>query len=291
MDEKTLILLIVSAVVSLVLFIVLWQMKIGEIKRDTLLHSLLGFLLLALPGFFGLVVGKAPQLVYLACLLIFLLLGILHAWRMYSLYWARRASGDPSRDSFFPEFVFTLFMAALGVIVFTIHFWVWASEFALAFSTVLIFFPLPFLFLKAYDFAIQIQAPDYEKKAVWEDFSPILGANTEINVRFKVHTRLINEKNFFARRTGVSVEAAYNDILGNVFRYGIEEVNREEPDIQIINLERDESKPFWWLFYIKFVLWRPNTWNRKIRYLDVGATVKENKLKSGDIIVAKRILF
>jgi hypothetical protein len=291
MDEKTLILLIVSAVVSLVLFIVLWQMKIGEIKRDTLLHCLLGFLLLALPGFFGLAVSKAPQLAYLTCLLIFLLLGILHTWRMYSLYWARRVSGDPSRDSFFSEFVFTLFMTALGIIGFTIHLWIWASEFALAFSTALIFFPLPFLFLKAYDFAIQIQAPDYEKKAVWEDFSPSLGKDTEINVRFNVHAQLVDEKKFFSKMTGVYVEAAYEDILGNVFRYGIEEINREEPDIQIIDLNRNESKPFWWLFYIKFILWRPSTWNRKIRYLDAGRTVKENRLISGDIIVAKRILF
>jgi len=298
--KASIIFLIVGGVIAIVLGIIFWQLKKEDIKRKTLIYLMVSVILAALPGFLGITVRQTPSIAYLASLLIFVIYGSLHVWLMYGLYWSRRASGDPSRDSFLPEFVFTLLLTVLGVLAFSANFNAWDSEnywqsnFLPLFSGVVIAFPLPFLFIKAYDFAMQIKAPDYEKKAEWSDFSNALAPDPTTKLRFVVAHTLKDENNPFRKKDSFRIEIAPEDILGNIFRYGVEELNDVEPGKKIIDLEEDQYTDIprlWWLFKVKFRLGRPNTWNRKIRYLDPFAKAEENLIKNGDTIIAKRVPF
>lgn len=291
---KILIFLLILSIIAIGITIWFWQLKRKDIKRATIIYIVLSILILTLVGFLGMAVYISPPRIYLIILLIFLLLGIVHSSIMYSLNWAKKKTGDPSKDSFLPELLFTLLIGLYGLILYSLNFSLWNEDYPLVFSTAILSFPIPFLFLKTFHFSTHIKAPEFDKKARWDQFSDTLGTEMELALRFQVAGTFEQERNPFHKRRTFRMAMANEDLLGNVFRYGIEEVNTEEDDIEIEDLERGgENKvpDFWWLFVVKTVLWKPSTWSRKIRYLDPFISVKDNRLRDGDIVIAKRIVF
>lgn len=222
------------------------------------------------------------------------LLGLLHFGLMYYFFsWPRRDPVLSEMDSFWPELCFTLMVGSLGGLLFTLHFWWWAPDYAGLFANTLLMFPLPFIILKTADKALQIPPPDYEHKwrfpaSVVEDRT--LKWDDPMKVFFHTGIGYSEDHKPLAKRCKMWVEPSEHETLGNAFRLGIREYNIDAGARSIKDLGFEQQSPsVWWMFFVKPVLWRPHTWFAD-RVLNADASLNHNKLREGDIIIAKRIM-
>jgi hypothetical protein len=79
--------------------------------------------------------------------------------------------------------------------------------------------------------------------------------------------------------------------MGDIFRVLVQE-RRKRRDlalIQDIGTEYRGQAPFWLLFSIKRIWYRPSTWSRKVRYVNPNLSVEENEIQQGDVIRVERL--
>lgn len=221
------------------------------------------------------------------------LVGIFHAWWLYNkLFWSRRDSFSWEKDSVLLEFLFTflitlaLSIGILGVLFFTaeaISELYWSAGFALM---------VPFLFVKTYDFLLQIPAKVYRVK--WHFTKQLINENdwdwtNEMWLHFEVRESW--NKPGMKRTAAFRILTPRHIQLGEVYRLAVREYNRKGPDIvvQDLGFEAENTGRFWWLFSLKFMWSRPHTWFPDIRFLNPYDSVLTNALRPGDVVLARRI--
>jgi len=108
-------------------------------------------LIFALIGLTGLInIESAPGFFMILQLGVFLL-GLLHSVTLYKL------NSWTEQESFLHEFIFTLYIAMLGALAFLLVFAHFNKQgYALVFSSAFIFFLVPFLVSKCFDFMLMI---------------------------------------------------------------------------------------------------------------------------------------
>ncbi|MBX0289472.1 TssN family type VI secretion system protein [Hymenobacter sp. HSC-4F20] len=93
---------------------------------------------------------------------------------------------------------------------------------------------------------------------------------------------------WMSRRFGESLyhdfssKAPYEMHLGDLFHIFLTDYNALKPDQSLQYLD-EQGQPFGWVFYAKQAWWKPR------RYLDPDYSFRDNFLKQGDIIVARRV--
>ena len=238
---------------------------------------------------------KSP-IIYMVLQGLFLLLGMAHVWYMYKwLFWSKRDPRIASEDSFWPELVYTLgilfFMTAAIIAVYGYY-----NGFDKVgnFYLIGILFILPFIYLKSYDVINQIPVRDFSQK--WQFSNERIKEDqwdwvNEIWVQFRVRENWEGERKKSGRKAVFRIHAPRKVPIREVFRLAVREYNRGGPEISVQDLgfEQENADRFWWLFSIKFVWYRPNTWFRKVRYLDPYSSTVLNEVRPTDIILAKRI--
>lgn len=286
--------------VSLVLLIIFMSV----FKRDqndwrTRLYLLFMILVGALAGLWfeygSSAQGNALHIIYWALQGIFFIMGILHLWWMYQkLFWSKRDSFQAENDSFWPELVYTLTVLFLmTAALFSVCYF---SDFEKVFNywAISISFVLPFFFLKSYDFLNQIPQRDFSQRWMFTDDR--IGEENwdwvnEIWVQFEVRENLVSERLSKGRTASFRIYAPRRVPLREVFRLAVREYNRKGPEVSVQDLgfERENKDRFWWLFSIKFLWYRPNTWFRRVRYLDPYSSPVKNEIRHTDIVKARRM--
>jgi hypothetical protein len=224
---------------------------------------------------------------------IFLLLGILHVFLLYRIFsWARRDRLYPDKDSLLPELLFSLVLMGLGGVVFLFHFWFWVPEYSGFFAYALPLFLLPFLFIKTMDAALQVPQPDYEQKwrfpAGFLDDRSLKWENPQ-KIFFHTAIDVKDDRRPLSRSCKMWVEPSRDESLANAFRLGVREYNIDAGATAIRDLGFEPGTPsLWWMFYLKPILWRPHTWMGQ-KVLDATASLGRNRLREGDIVVARRV--
>jgi Type VI secretion system, TssN len=235
--------------------------------------------------------------IYISLQVIFLLLGIGHIWWMYrKLFWSKRDSFWIENDSFWPELLYTLailFLMSAGLLGAYGYFEVDFSNIT-HYWGICILFVVPFLFFKSYDFFNQIPQRDFSQR--WVFTNDRIGEDNwdwvnEIWVQFEVKENLVSERLKKGRLASFRIEAPRKVPLRETFRLAVREYNSKAPDINVQDLgfEQENVGHFWWLFSIKFVWRRPETWFRKIRYLNPYSSPVKNEIRPNDIVVARRM--
>lgn len=293
-------------VIILTLFIRLrWE---GSVNKIVLIYSLLAIFCISLTGLLGLLDKKTTSFVFLLCQLIFLLYGLLHAYLMYrsedkritAFKWVKRNSDDPERDSFWPEYLFTFGLSFLGLAVFVVVFEVLAKGDYVGYS--ITFLPagigliLPLIMLKTLDSARQIAPRDYS--VTWSPHKLTIELARwqleSVELDFRLAKSIADENRFLHKKMEPFIaKLDPNQSLGDIFllaiiAYNKDKINSAKDQIQDIGPEPN-IEPFWWLMKLKFIPWKPRTWNPKYRLLDPNASYKENDLCHKDVIVAKRM--
>ncbi len=235
------------------------------------------------------------SLVFLINLAALLLVGVVHTKGMYTLMWARRDALQWRKDSLGKETGFTVglsvlmalgSMAALGLLMrqWDVIFTMWG---------LLLAFPLPFLLLKASDGLGQIPRRDFDRKWFYETFPfDETGWKREhlLAVGFIVADSLANENRWFSTKARFSIVIPRDQELRLIYRLALREYHEKNPSVPVQELGYEENtRQFWWLFYVRFVLWKPRTWWRQFRYLNPNETIANNHIRNGDFITAKRI--
>lgn len=290
--------------------IFLWLNK-GKTDKRTWIYIALFFLL-------GILLGALVHLlnspkgsnwrysqIYFLFQLVFLALGILNAWLLYSkLFWSYRDTSRADRDSFWTEGLFTFTTATLSVVALITTFTLISDKSIadqnrpdLVFGGLIIVFIVPFLILKGYDFLNQIPTRNFDVKWTYPTHTPlepnrwIWEHRTWVN--FEVAESLENEGKWRIKPARFSVETPREQSLEDVYRLALREHHERGPAIPVQDLgyERSRQGDFWWLFKIKFIFWRPNTWFRKNRFLDPYTSVVQNDIRQGDVVKAQRMFY
>lgn len=93
---------------------------------------------------------------------------------------------------------------------------------------------------------------------------------------------------WMSRRFGESLfhdfssKAPYDMRFGDLFHIFLTDYNRLKPD-QALQYLNEQGAPFGWMFYAKQRWWKPR------RYINPDYSFRDNFLKQGDIIVARRV--
>jgi hypothetical protein len=264
-------------------------------KKQEIIYLIISLILFTGTGILStLITSLKGETLFLLAQTGFFLFGTVHLILLYRIFsWARRDQVHKDRDSFLPEFLFTLLIMSSGGIGFLLHFWYWVPEYSGFFSYTLPLFLVPFIFVKTIDAALQVPQPDYELKwrfpagilddrsLKWENAQKIF-FHTAINIK--------EDRKPVTRRCKMWVEPSRDESLANAFRLGVREYNIDAGATSIRELGFEPGTPsLWWMFYLKPVLWRPRTWMGQ-KVLDASVSLARNKLKEGDIVVARRIL-
>ncbi len=237
-------------------------------------YSLLFLLLLSLLGLFGLSKMEKPLLTFINVQSGVLILGVLHCWLLFKI------NRWPQRDSFWPELVFTMFIGLIGLIGFI---WVFGffngTDYLKLFSFSVILFSIPFLFLKTFDYALEIPALDYPKWHYSQDAVPEIETlpDDKVIVVALEFFRNVGDPTTVKSRAKAPLRMEF----GSYFALFINEYNEANIGNRINYLDHSHQS-YGWTFYKK-----PKWWQFK-RYIDPKNTLNENKLAENDIIIAER---
>ena len=275
---------------------------IDQTNRPTLVYALLMLLVGVGLGFLTYYNNKQDNLnlanSYTWLQVFFLALGIFHTWLMYKkLFWSKRDGFAKSRDSFLPELLYSIFLMAL-VTVGILAALSFKGQTVLAglFWAVALPFLVPFVLLKTFDALNQIPTRDFSQKWVFTK-EPIREDNwhwvNELWIEFEVYDSWASERRRAGRKARFRIRAPRQVPLREVYRLAVREYNQKGPEVvlQDLGFEMVHNGQFWWLFSIKFIWGKPNTWFRSIRYLDPYKATVAGELELTDIIVARRMPF
>ena len=250
-------------------------------KKLAILYAL--FILISF-GLVGLlssnkVLNDTPINSYYGFQFLFLVLGGLHLHILRKYFPA--LSDDKSK--FFPEFLFTLVYVCLGLIAFLQV----VSRFRPAFSYVFIastlFFILPTLFYKMYEFAMQIALP------IYDSWSYPLGKEIKDPTKDElVNPRVISfefrKKEDENNITNFRVKAPQEMEFGKLFYFFIVDYNERHPESEIEILDKKTQQPSTWVFHFK-----PNWWS-SVRHINFNQTVSANDIKEDSVIICSRVI-
>jgi hypothetical protein len=239
--------------------------------------------------------------------LVFLTFGCISTWGVFKLDWAVRNRFDAEKDCFEIEFAFISVVSSVSVLLFSVaptwvnivpnaklvellpaeHFW-----------DVGLCGILPFLMIKVGDWASQIPYKDVENRWAYPieplnyefwDWYDLMQINFEISQSLRTEYRLVQKPFNYVMNPWILAPKAQQ--VGAIFRVLVQE-RRKRRDlalIQDVGTEYRGEAPFWMLFRIKRIWYRPSTWSRKVRYVNPNLSVVENEIQQGDVIRVERV--
>lgn len=196
---------------------------------------------------------------YFLCAFSMLLLGLVHNFILYSdfLGWTKRSQEHIDDDSFGREFAYTFFIALVGAIGFMKFYTYFEDLPTWRISSLTMCFLLPFIILKAKDFAHQIAPHDFEIK--WK--YPI--SEIDPNRMYREGGKFVRLEFYFTfnlvdgTEEGIWVKAPLDESLATAFKIAIFLFNNEkELHQQADNLGYHEKKNWWLLFYKKSFIFK-----------------------------------
>ena len=289
----------VSSMVLAFLLVFIMKRQKRKLEKYWMIYKLilivLSFLISLLVYFF---LVDSPHLIWVNRITI-LGLGVLNVWVLYKRPWPRRHKFKFEEDSFFAEFLFVLLGGLLVAIAYstapqTFEIVPYSVDLSRTLWDVPIVFVLPFLVYKISDFSSQVPFKMVENPWVFP-LEPVNPADWPwrdlMQVNFELKRSLLDEYNLFSWRARPWIEGPKEVSIGKIFQLAMQERRKrsELSSIQDMGDEYDGSPQFVWIFSFKRIWYNPTTWFRSPRYINPDLSVNQNKVKKGDVIVARRI--
>ncbi|WP_149274982.1 TssN family type VI secretion system protein [Pareuzebyella sediminis] len=224
------------------------------------------------------VFDMSPLYSFYAFALIFLGLGTLH------LYFLRRYFPGLSEDrsTFLPEFLFTLVYICFGLIAFTQITSRLRIDYTYIFTASVLFFVLPLLFYKMYEFAVQIPKPHYEGW-VYPLGKEIKNPTKEELSDPKIISFEFRKKESEPDITHFRLRAPRGMEFGKLFYFFLTDYNERHPESEVEVLDENTQMPSSWVFYFKPEWWRP------VRRINFHRSVEANGINENSVIICDRI--
>jgi hypothetical protein len=266
-------------VASVLIFSILLAKEEGVRKKKGLaiLYILIAGLFIGILGFFQYFGLKEKPFYFFIVLQLFILaIGIIHIRILKkTLSWT-------SNESIIGEFLVTLNTAVAGGFFLLLTFsLLGANEFSLLMLSALVWFFVPFFFIKSMDFYLTIPERIYKTWSYPID-NPIpdptdseLASPMVISFEFQ---KKVNQEDFTIFRAKAPKDIQF----GKLFYFFINDYNSRHPESTIE--VSSKSIPFPWVFQFKPKLFA------RFSYLDPDETVYHNQIKENSVIVCHRIL-
>ncbi len=249
-------------------------------KKRAILYALFILLTFALTALLSSskVLNDTPLNSFIGIQFVFLLLGIAHLYVLNKFF----PDLTESDSSFFSELLFTIVILLIGFIAYMNVVNRFRPSFSFMFLGAGLFFLIPFLFNKLYQFAFSIPVPVYKK---W-------GYPLDDSIKDPTNNELINpavisfefQKTFDDKEiTNFRIKAPENMEFGKLFYFFINDYNERHPESTIEYLNDTTQEPYEWIFYFK-----PN-WLGSSTHIDYSGTVFNNNIKENDVIVCQRV--
>ena len=238
--------------------------------------------------------GITLELSYKVVMIFLFCFGIVYVWWLYNkVLWTKRDLIYENNDSFWLEAFFSLILTigfSIGVVL-VLYIKMQQTYFD-KFWSVSLFFPVPFLIYKAFDFYMQIPEKHFKNK--WIFTKNMIGEKEWVQeniIRVKFAVIESWYKPGMKKTLKFEIPAPREAALGEVFRLAVRNYNHDGHDdsVQDLGIESENTNKFWWLFKLKAVWNRPHTWFPNIRYLDPFESTLSNGLRSHDLVKVIRI--
>lgn len=246
---------------------------------SVLLYLVVWALVFALAGLGAVYSPLEFKTTFLLVQLVMLGLGAVHSQTMEQfLPWY-------DKDNLLHGVIMTLLTWGAGALaIVALVWWRWftpGSPAPTGFVTATIPFVLPYVFWQAWQAWRQIPAPEY---TLWRYNAGSTGPDL---VRMDLSNFMVVHF-WMSRRFGeelyhdFSSKAPYEMRLGDLFHIFITDYNALKPD-QALQYVDEQGRPYGWLFYAK------QPWWKRRRYYNPDHTFRDNFLRQGSIIVARRV--
>lgn len=253
-------------------------------KKQKVKYTSVFVLLLILPIvllYFHLIENTCCLYMYLQIYALFL--GIIHVWQMQKRF------GWINQYTFPQKLSLTLIIISIAyilqVLVLFSFFYLEReiTPFYLMFPTCVFVFVFPLIAVTTFDYSYSIPKAIYK---TWKyptninmpDLDMIDFSNSYI-VTFEFKKSVGDFKNTTMKFKAPPDKLSFGDLF-YLYLFEYNEKNRES-SIQVID-ERNQT--FQWLFHIK-----SDSWFGDKKYVDTALTVRENKIKENDVIIAERV--
>ncbi len=253
--------------------------SIAPYRKATAIYILLFTLTFALMGFIGIrLTFRIPLIAFIACQLIFLMLGFWHLRLMHKyLGWTG------TDKSYWLELLFTVILGGFGFMAYLVVFkWMNDSGFHYLMSASICMFPCAFFIYHCFAKAIAIPMKIYKK---W--FYPVHAEMADpdesklknmLVISFEFQKKL-EDRHYTNFRSKAPVDMDY----GQLFYYFINDYNERHPTERIEYVD-EHAQPYGWIFYKK-----PKWYTFGTHYIDPDSTFYMNRVKENDILVCTRI--
>ncbi len=288
MNYKTFLMILGILVFILLLVIKLLKGKTKVFVKKTNWYTLASSLGFALLGLTGLAIKPPPSIspptLYLLLQLAVFSLGALHVYLFYKINpWANRSNLKL-------EFLYTTFLALTGCLVFFTVFYLFekpgpllSKSYADNFCMMALFFPLPLVFLKMWDYwrAIPRQEITGWQLPIGSPLPSMLPGNS-------IHLTLLVTESFQSKEV-IKLEALapVERTLGEVFYYLLYRYNIEKKSLRKIEIAEENSKDrvYEWLFFKIGKQW---WWTTK-QYFRPDVPISKYGIQKGDSIIVGRV--
>ncbi|MGO3184407.1 MAG: TssN family type VI secretion system protein [Aequorivita sp.] len=272
---------IIFLVIGVILMVFMKGIKklFAKKRKQVLIYLLVMVALFALTALISNphVLNNIPLHNLFAFQFIFLLLGILHVYVSREHFEVL----SEKTGSFWSEFIFTIAIACIGLIGFFFITNMFKPEYKFVFLGAALWFLIPMLVIKTYEFAMTIPLPIYKK---W--FYPI-----GKNIRDPKDEELINPQvisfefhkdDKTAELSNFRLKAPEKMEFGRLFYFFINDYNDRHPESKIVFLN-PSNEPNGWIFYKK------PSWYTVMKYIDFARTVESNGIREDNVIICQRV--
>lgn len=248
-------------------------------KKQVLIYLLVMVALFALTALISNphVLNNIPLHNFLAFQFIFLLLGILHVYVSREHFEVL----SEKTGSFWSEFIFTIAVACLSLIAFFFITNMFKPEYKFVFLGAALWFLIPMLVIKTYEFAMTIPLPIYKKwhypigKNIKDPKDDELINPQVISFEFHKDDKTSELSNF-------RLKAPEKMEFGRLFYFFINDYNDRHPENKI-GFINQSNEPDGWIFYKK------PRWYTVMKYIDFARTVESNGIREDNVIICQRV--
>lgn len=267
--------IVFSIVFGIMFFIV--SKKNEALKNKPVIYLILGSgASVSLTAFLGML-PVLPIYIFILCQSFNLILGSIYT------YILRKYFSKKFNNSFLSEVLLTTTIAAFGAFGFTLLFqqsFIEIKEFGVYFTTSVIPFIIPLLFMKSFDNLAEIPPPIYK---VW--YYPDFPEEPDLD-KLDLNKIYVLELEFskvpFQSVSNFKLKAPIEMNFGEWFMMFINNYNDKFAESPIQYLD-NTGKSYGWIFYTKSTFFKPK------KFIDPDLSVTENKLKENITIVSLRV--
>ena len=249
----TLVLLAVGVLIATIALFIIQNKDRKFGRKGILLYLLITAVLFFVFGLIGIFYTQNAGVGFWLTQLSMFTFGVFHVWLLFNYYeW-------PERTSFLPETVLTLAVTLAVALGFHSGLWVWGLEKVFDFKLGLhgkmvravLWIPIPYLFLRLYDFILQIPLKRYVAWKFPDTDARKLNLSDD-NVVFVYLDIFTRSENFPAGKISDHRARMPRDaIFGDFFQNFVADYN-EGNDYPITNLNKNEQhQTIGWTFYVR----------------------------------------